>query len=41
MAWYQAGLPLDTTPIEATYQDTAFTELTPTRPSAGSRRGPT
>ncbi|AWR85493.1 rhodanese-like domain-containing protein [Meiothermus taiwanensis] len=29
MAWYQAGLPLDTTPIEATYQDTAFTELTP------------
>ncbi|WP_027881183.1 rhodanese-like domain-containing protein [Meiothermus rufus] len=29
MAWYQAGLPLDTQPLEATYQDTAFTELTP------------
>ncbi|MCX7784401.1 MAG: rhodanese-like domain-containing protein, partial [Meiothermus sp.] len=29
MAWYQAGLPLDTQPLEVTYQDTAFTELTP------------
>ncbi|MBO1436742.1 rhodanese-like domain-containing protein [Meiothermus sp. CFH 77666] len=29
MAWYQMGLPLDTQPLEATYHDTAFTELTP------------
>ncbi|WP_299426361.1 rhodanese-like domain-containing protein [uncultured Meiothermus sp.] len=29
MAWYQAGLALDTHPVEATYHQTAFTELTP------------
>ncbi len=29
MAWYQAGLSLDTQPLEVTYHDTAFTELTP------------
>jgi rhodanese-related sulfurtransferase len=29
LAWYQAGLPLDSEPLEAVYQDTAYTELTP------------
>jgi len=29
MAWYQAGLPLDTAPLEATHPDSAFTKLTP------------
>jgi len=29
LSWYQSGLPLDTQHLEATYQDTAFTELTP------------
>ncbi|GIW29733.1 MAG: transferase [Meiothermus sp.] len=29
LAWYRAGLPLDTVPVEVTYRETAFTELTP------------
>ncbi|WP_018467898.1 rhodanese-like domain-containing protein [Calidithermus timidus] len=29
LAWYRAGLPLDSTPVEATYRETAFSELTP------------
>jgi len=29
MAWYQAELALDTQPIEVTYQDTTYIELTP------------
>ncbi len=29
LAWYQQGFALDTQPVEATYTDTAFTELTP------------
>jgi len=39
MAWYQTGLPLDTEPLEATYQDTAFTELTPHQAQQWIREG--
>lgn len=39
MAWYQAGLPLDTQPLEATYQDTAYTELTPHEAQQWIREG--
>ncbi|GIW30102.1 MAG: transferase [Meiothermus sp.] len=39
MAWYQAGLPLDTAPLEVTYQDTAFTELTPHEAQQWIREG--
>lgn len=39
MAWYQAGLPLDTTPLEAIYQDTAYTELTPHEAQQWIREG--
>lgn len=39
MAWYQAGLPLDTEPLEATYHDTAFIELTPHEAQQWIREG--
>ncbi|RDI95106.1 rhodanese-like domain-containing protein [Meiothermus sp. QL-1] len=39
MAWYQAGLPLDTAPQEATYQETPFTELTPHEAQQWIREG--
>ncbi|RIH89709.1 putative adenylyltransferase/sulfurtransferase MoeZ [Meiothermus luteus] len=39
LAWYQAGLPLDTEPQEAVYQHTAFTELTPQEAQAWIREG--
>jgi rhodanese-related sulfurtransferase len=39
MAWYQAGLELDTQPAEAVYQNTAFSELTPQEAKAWIEAG--
>ncbi|MCS7058118.1 MAG: rhodanese-like domain-containing protein [Meiothermus sp.] len=39
LAWYQAGLPLDTEPQEAVRSSTAFTELTPQEAQAWIQEG--
>ncbi|AEB11116.1 rhodanese-like domain-containing protein [Marinithermus hydrothermalis] len=39
LAWYRQGLPLDTQPIEAAYQATAYHELTPHEAAAWVREG--